>query len=624
MKRPSKRISVVSIAGLLLVFSLYPLLASERKLKAFDGSQFDKFGYATAISGNFAVIGAPGEDNGTFDRGSAYIFYQDEGGLNSWDQLLKLTASDADASDQFGMAVDIDGDIAVIGARFEDSNGQDAGAAYIFYRSQDGTNNWTEVKKIVASDGDQGDDFGHSLSVHGDYLIVGAPGEDDGVFDAGAAYIYYRNSGGSDQWGEVKKIITDDAATQDNFGAAVGITDGFAIVGAFGEDSMGDDAGAAYIYDQNEGGFNNWGQVAKVLSDDTGNYSEFGYSVAIDGEYAAVGSHADDVDGSDIGSVYMFRKDRGGNNNWGKVMKLLAGDGSNGDQFGISVSLDGDFLIVGAHGDDSKAEDGGAIYIYYHTPEVEDYWWQMKKLIPDDSNKSDFFGFSTGLSGDKIIVGAFLDDGSAQDAGAAYIVLDELVVPATSINLSSISEDSKVILTWSPSPSSSTTGYRILRGTSSTKFDYLLTLSKSTQQYTDLTVINNTTYYYKIASIDDHGNVNEYSNVISALPEESALGTESEIGLPDKFAVFQNFPNPFNPTTIIQYSLPEPNYVQVVVFDMLGNEIKALVSDTEAAGIKSVSWDATNNDGQSVSGGIYFYRVTAGQHTETKRMLLLK
>ncbi len=625
MKRPSNRMNYISIAGLLYIFSLYPLYATEKKLKAEDGSQFDRFGYAAAISGDFALIGAPFEDNGAFDRGSAYIFYKDEGGSNSWGQLVKLTASDADASDQFGMAVDIDGDIAIIGARFEDSKGQNAGAVYIFYRSQDGNNIWTEVKKIVASDGEQDDEFGHSVSVNGDYIIIGAPGEDDGVFNAGAAYIYYRHSGGNEQWGEVKKIIASDAATQDNFGTAVGITDGSAIVGAFGEDSLGDDTGAAYLFDQNEGSTNNWGQVAKILADDdVSDYSEFGYSVAIDGEYAAVGSHADDVTGSNVGSVYMFRKDRGGDNNWGKTMKLLASSGSNDDEFGISVSLDGDFLIVGAYGDDSMADDGGAIYVYYHTPEVKDFWWQMKKIIPGDSNKSDLFGFSSGVSNNKILVGAFLDDGSAQDAGAAYLVSDELVVPATNINLSSLSEDSKVILTWSPSPSSNTTYYHILRGTSITKFDYLLTISKSTQQYTDLTVINNTTYFYKIVSIDGQGNVNEYSNVVSATPEESTLGTGSENGLPDKFTVFQNYPNPFNPSTIIQYTLPDEQYVRVVIFDMLGKEIKTLVSDIESAGIKSVVWDGTNANGQTLSGGIYFYRVTAGQQTETKRMLLLK
>jgi hypothetical protein len=387
---------------------------------------------------------------------------------------------------------------------------------------------------------------------------------------------------------------------------------------------MADDAGAAYIYDQNEGSTNNWGQVTKILADDSSDYSEFGYSVAIDGEYAAVGSHADNVTGSNIGSVYMFRKDRGGNKNWGKTMKLLAGGGSDGDEFGISVSLDGDFLIVGAYQDDSMANDGGAIYVYYHMPEVQDYWWQMKKIVQGDSDRSDLFGFSTGVSDDKIIIGAFFDDGSAQDAGAAYLVSDELVVPTTSINLSSISEDSKINLFWSPSPSSSTASYYILRGTSSTKFDYLLTVSKSTQQYSDLTVTNNTTYYYKIASIDDQGNVNEYSNVVNATPEESTLGTESENGLPDKFAVFQNYPNPFNPTTIIQYALPEQQFVQVVIFDMLGKEIKTLVSDIENAGIKSVTWDGTNSDGKYLSGGIYFYRVTMGQHTETRRMLLLK
>ncbi|MFC1550784.1 FG-GAP repeat protein, partial [Candidatus Neomarinimicrobiota bacterium] len=180
------------------------LFATNKKLKASDAKEFDEFGYATDIYGDYAIIGAPGEDNGDYDRGSVYIFSRNAGGASNWGQLVKLTASDADASDLFGMAVAINGDNAVAGARFEDNAGNNSGAAYIFNKDQNGADHWGEVKKIVASDADQNYEFGFAVALSEDYLIVGSPGED--IDRSGAAYIFNRNDGGANNWGEVAKL----------------------------------------------------------------------------------------------------------------------------------------------------------------------------------------------------------------------------------------------------------------------------------------------------------------------------------------------------------------------------------------------------------------------------------
>jgi len=135
-----------------------------------------------------------------------YIFERHAGGSNSWGETKKLIASDAQNSDLFGCSVAIDGDIAVVGAKFEDSHGPDAGSAYIFERNFGGSNNWGQVKKVSASDAQANDQFGISVAVNGDFLIVGAPYEDEEGNYAGAAYVFEKNAGGINNWGEIKKL----------------------------------------------------------------------------------------------------------------------------------------------------------------------------------------------------------------------------------------------------------------------------------------------------------------------------------------------------------------------------------------------------------------------------------
>jgi len=177
----------------------------------------------------------------------------------------------------------------------------------------------------VASDRGFGDLFGSSVSISGDYAIVGAYNEDhdasggNGLSNAGSAYIYYRNEGGTDNWGEVTKIVASDRAADDFFGVSVSINGDYAIVGAFWEDqdaSGGNtltNSGSAYILYRNEGGTDNWGEVTKIVASDRAVDDLFGISVSINGAYAIVGAHAEDHDASggntltNSGSAYLFK-----------------------------------------------------------------------------------------------------------------------------------------------------------------------------------------------------------------------------------------------------------------------------------------------------------------------------
>ena len=217
---------------------------------------------------------------------------------DDWPQQNKLLASDGAAYDHFGYSVSIDGDYAIVGARHDDDNGVDSGSAYIFTRSG---STWTEQAKLLATDGEAGDEFGYSVSIDGDYAIIGAHLEDGTTVDSGSAYIFIRS-------------------------------------------------GSA------------WTHQAKLTGLNEEADDEFGCSVSINGDWAIVGARYDDDNGVDSGSACMFTRS---GSVWIHEAKLLATDGEAGDEFGCSVSIDGDYAIIGAYLEDGTTVDSGSAYISY-------------------------------------------------------------------------------------------------------------------------------------------------------------------------------------------------------------------------------------------------------------------
>jgi hypothetical protein len=244
-----------------------------------------------------------------------------------WLEKQKLLASDADAGVQFGISVSISGDYAIVGVPNDNDKGTDSGSAYIFW--WDGTS-WVQQAKLLASDGDAIDFFGYSVSISGDYSIVGAGGDDDKGNWSGSAYIFLRDG---TSWNQQQKLLASDGAAGDNFGISVSISGDHAIVGAYEDDDKGIDSGSAYIF-KREGAA--WVQQAKLLASDGAAGDDFGISVSISGDYAIVGAIGDDDKGSKSGSAYIFKREGAA---WLQQQKLLASDGAADDWFGISVSI---------------------------------------------------------------------------------------------------------------------------------------------------------------------------------------------------------------------------------------------------------------------------------------------
>ncbi|MFK7905345.1 MAG: hypothetical protein AB8B69_09485, partial [Chitinophagales bacterium] len=391
-----------------------------QKILASDKQTDDRFGGSVAISENYAIVGAAGEDTGGFDAGAAYIFEKDPSS-NNWVFVKKIQASDKAGPDYFGTSVSISGNHAVIGAFGEDTGGNNAGAAYIFEKDLGGTDNWGEVKKIQASDKTTLDQFGISVSISGNHVIVGAHLEDTGGTDAGAAYIFAKDQGGTDNWGQVKKIQASDKVSGDRFGTSVSISGNHAIIGAFAEDT----GGTAYIFEKDQGGVNNWGEAKKLQASDREEDDEFGFSVSILGTYAIVGARSEVTDGDRAGAAYIFEKDQGGVNNWGEVKKILASDKQTGDRFGSSVAISGDYVIVGAQ---HQAGYIGAAYIFGKDQNGTNNWGEVKKIQASDKNAGDRFGSSVAISGNDAIVGTLRQ---ASNTGAAYVFQGDFSYCAT-------------------------------------------------------------------------------------------------------------------------------------------------------------------------------------------------
>jgi hypothetical protein len=406
------------------------LLDNGTKLLAIDAEAYDEFGWSVALSGEYAIVGAPeklgGGDNPIPEAGAAYVFHRMS--ARTWGSGTKLVAPSAQSFDRFGGAVAIDGEYAIVGAKRGAFGSDDGGAAYVFHRTSENT--WDLGTKLVAPDAQPFDRFGNSVALAGDYAIVGAYSEDGGdgdpLDDAGAAYVFRRS--GENTWEPAVKLVAPDADAGDDFGSSVAISGEYVIVGAPGEDG-GDgnalsSAGAAYAFHRT--GENTWELAAKLVAPDAGRDDNFGSSAATSGEYAIVGASGDDGGvAQGAGAAYVFR--RTGENTWDSGVKLVAPDAQALDGFGTSVALGSDYAIVAAGGEDGgdgdPIDNAGAAYLFHRTG--ENAWGSTTKIVAPDRQEGDQFGCSVAVGSDHAIVGAWQENGGdgepLSNAGAAYV-----------------------------------------------------------------------------------------------------------------------------------------------------------------------------------------------------------
>ncbi len=363
------------------------------------------------------MVGATGTDLNDSKSGSAFVFKKDVGGVNNWGQIKTLIASDGQKNDAFGNDVAIFDGTIVVGARLSDTLELDAGAAYIYDENFGGSNNWGEVKKLQSSNPKLRDNFASSVAIDGDTVVVSAP------FSQRAAFVYLRNFGGVNEWGEVKKIEVDDSSNRFGFSSIV-IADDLLVIGDYFSQGAvtnpgSNGSGAVYGFSRDVGGQENWGEVAKIIDNDGLPGAGFGRSVAIDGNFMVIGRHLSIGILTPPGAAYLFQRDST-NGSWNQAQKIDDFIDFSGSRFGYSVSVDGEFAAVGAFRDPLVAPDAGSVSILRKRLPT-DSWRLVDKVTALDAQAGDFFGRSVSLYRNTLAVGAYTEDENGSNSGAIYI-----------------------------------------------------------------------------------------------------------------------------------------------------------------------------------------------------------
>lgn len=305
-------------------------------------------------------------------------------------ETAKLVAGDGEAQEQFGSAVDIDGDTLVVGTTYFSLLGShtEPDAAYVFVRDGGA---WTFQARLTASDGTPGDRFGHAVAIDGDAILVGAHLDDNGANeDQGAAYVFTRSG---DAWTEQAQLTAGDGAAGDEFGWSVSLSGDTAFVGVnFRPEGGQPRQGAAYIFTRNGSA---WSEEERLSASDGASGDQFGYAVAVSGWTALVGARGATIGGNILqGAAYVFTYD---GDAWSEQIRLTASDGDTGDALGESVDFDGKTAVVGAPYSTLGGDFGrGAAYIFAGSGAL---WNEQAKLTASDYENHREFGRSVAMGG---------------------------------------------------------------------------------------------------------------------------------------------------------------------------------------------------------------------------------
>ena len=382
------------------------------KVTASDGREYDSFAEELATDGEHLIVGAPSDNE---RGGAAYVYPLDADGLGA---EVRLVPDDLTKDDFFGSDVDVSGDWAIVGARRHDPldrklASQRYGAAYFFRRSGDG---WVQDAFVQASDRQLNHEFGGAVAISGDYAVVGAihtqVGDNPGQ---GQVYVFRRGDGG---WTETQILAVPNGESSDYFGTAVDIDgDNLLVSGVHHPGGpYRHDIGAVWSY--RLGGDGRWRLASKLQPEDLEDGNNFGTSIDISGDVAIVGAHLAHGAETGTGTAYVFRWGSGG---WEQEARLAAASGRLGDDFGHRVAIDGDRALVGAWftqvGDEGMQQ--GAAYVFERR---SGGWQEVAKLIAGDGAYQDTFGSAVVIGPEQLLIGAKGDaDAGGQDAGALYV-----------------------------------------------------------------------------------------------------------------------------------------------------------------------------------------------------------
>lgn len=386
--------------------------------------------------------------------------------------IQPLTDQNGISRRNFGMALSIDGDWAVVSGLGSTEDGTNYVLADIFYRTQpEGTTDSADIwvpQSQIAVETRIWNSFSGAVSLSGNRLLLGASVDSGLETRLGAAYVFRRDDNATpldvmdDSWIQEAKLIPSDSAFEDIFGWSVSLNGKRAVVGAWGIENNGTSSGAVYVFrlDDNftpaDASDDTWVEQAKLVASDSAPRSYFGASVSLDGNRVLVGSPGGGF-GDRTGTAYVYKINDNGtpadpnDDTWIEETKLLATETIDSDFFGWSVSLSGKRALIGAYGLNDGTDFEGSAFIFdlddAGTPLdlVDDTWIETARLTASDGVARDEFGFHVALSGDSAIIGALQADGFE---GAAYLFKNVAGVWTEMNKLKGSESDTNVFFGW--------------------------------------------------------------------------------------------------------------------------------------------------------------------------------
>jgi len=370
-------------------------------LTASDGADDEYFGYSVAIDGNTVVVGAPLTTvNGNPDQGVAYVFVKPASGWANMTQTAELTASDGQRNDQFGNSVAISGNAIVVGSPQATISGNQAqGAAYVFVKPAKGWRNITQTAKLIASDGVSSAYFGRATAFSGNTIVAGTPFNTIENPSPGKAYVFVEPEGGWTNMTQTAELTSSNGGPYDYFGYAVSVSSNTVVIG--GGQCENACPGTAYVYVEPPSGWADTTETAQLTPSDGGGEDSFATALSIAGDTVVVGSPGHGL--LEAGAVYVFEEPVGGWVNMTQTAELTVNITTSAC-LGSSVSISGNVILAGA---DCVHDSTGAAYVFV---EPANGWQNSSdyaaRLSIPFKYQWDQFGTSVALSGKVGVIGA--------------------------------------------------------------------------------------------------------------------------------------------------------------------------------------------------------------------------
>lgn len=622
------------------------------KLVASDGNDSDYFGFDVAIDSNYVVIGAPNDDNSSANEGSVYLFKRY--GTN-WVEEQKFVVQSAPTGGNIGYSVSINGNNIVAGAPNSIFQSQYTGLTY-FWNQSETDSTWSNAQYVVPNFYNNGERFGFSVSIVGDIATIGS---NTGNPNSGGVAYVFRKQGSF--WIEEARLLPSDVHAGNNFGRAVCISsNGKICIGSPGDNGNGTSSGAVYVFKESN---NSWVQESKLIASDGDIDDVFGTSVYIEGNYIVVGAKGDGSNGSNSGSAYIKSVNNFVN---GNVTKNVSVDGvlsfDEGSSNSLSVDEDTGIDIFFSGVSNSSSILCKSFYeipansfnvsgnippfrwvitnngLVFNNAEIRINLDSLPIALTNSGSYSIYKRPTEGVGAFSKLATTFTGNqliANTNSFSEFIIAEDDVGLPVKLINFKAISENGYINLSWKTETEQNNLGFKIKRskyekGTFETiatykEFENLIGQGNSAfgkdYQWNDINVEENTKYFYLLSDVDFEGNEFEHNDLISSVN----IGNQKDFDKEFDFSLLQNYPNPFNPTTKIVYKLLSDSKVHLTIFNLLGEKVKTLVDGSSViAGKHTVSWNGKDEFGNSVSSGIYFYKISIGNESIVKKMLLLR